>query len=72
MLMSNILEQVDSLEKQVKRIAQALSFGADVSSEDPCLVVAAKVLLTDYVPQAPTPSKVYVGPHVPGYGLNYW
>ncbi len=69
--MANILEQVDSLEKQVKRVAQALSFGADVSSEDPCLVVAAKVLLTDYVPQV-RQTKVYVGPHVPGYGLNYW
>jgi hypothetical protein len=53
------------------RIAQRISFGADVSNENPLWVAAAQVLLKNYVP-IERPTKVYVGPHVPGYGLNYW
>jgi hypothetical protein len=58
-------------EKEVMRIAQRISFGADVSNENPLWVAAAQVLLKNYVP-IERPTKVYVGPHVPGYGLNYW
>lgn len=52
----------------IKRIANSY----DTSGEDPSMVIAARVYLEKYVPHAPTPEKVYVGPHVPGYGLRYW
>lgn len=35
----------DNFKKEVVRIAQAISFGQDVSSEDPNLVIAARLYL---------------------------
>jgi len=58
--------------KEVNRIAQRISFGAEVSGEDPFMVAAASIMLQEYKPQESKPTKIYVGPHVPGYGLNYW
>jgi hypothetical protein len=53
-------------ERDINRIAQRISFGVDVSDESPLLVAAAQVLLKEYIPSAPRPTKVYVAPHYPG------
>lgn len=48
----------------VRIIAQRISFDVDVTGEDPLLVAAAKILLTDYVPTV-RPTKAYAAPHIP-------
>lgn len=48
----------------VRIIAQRISFDVDVTGEDPLLVAAAKILLTDYVPTV-RPTVDYAPPHIP-------
>jgi hypothetical protein len=38
----------ETIEKDIKRVAQKLSFGADISEECLLIVAAARILLKDY------------------------
>ena len=64
----NLLEEQEALlggfAPHVRVIAQRISFDVDVTGEDPLLVAAAKILLTDYVPTV-RPTKDYAAPHIP-------
>jgi hypothetical protein len=47
----------DNFKSEVKRIAQAIAFGADVSQEDPLMVAAAEIYLRDQS-SCPTEKKI--------------
>lgn len=37
----------DAFAKEIRRIAQVIAFGADLSGEDPLMVAAAQIYLND-------------------------